>query len=78
MLEINSAKKLKIPNEVPEATRMNPDSSCGLYITAEIHQPAIIVAINKDNHRKKEVKKAETSLKKAIADKEMKKYSSGY
>ena len=71
MLEINSAKKLKIPNEVSKATRMNPDSSCVIYITAEICQSARIVAINKDNHRKgKEVKKAETSLKKAISDKE--------
>jgi len=36
MLEINSAKKLKIPKEVPKATMTNPNLSCGLFVTAKI------------------------------------------
>ena len=71
MLVINSAKKVKIPpNEVPNINRMSSNSSYVLYITANLRQST---RINKDNHRKeKEVKKAKTSLKKAIIDKENK------
>ena len=54
MLEIKSTKKVKIPNEVPNATRMIPDSPYRIYVTIKLRQSAIIVASNKDNYRKEQ------------------------
>jgi len=53
MIEINNAKQVKVPADIPAETRTNPDSLTGLYVYVELRQPVRIVAANKENTIKK-------------------------
>ena len=73
MQELNRAKKVKIPNDIPKPSRMNPDSSSGLYVTAELRLSARAVSRNKDNfNTEKAAKRIETDMKNAKKMKERK------
>ena len=52
MHEISSAKKVKIPNNIPAPSRMSPNSSAGLYVCDKIRQVVRVVTVNKDTHDK--------------------------
>ena len=66
MQEIADSKKVAIPKKtIPTATRMNPDSSTGLYITAELRAEARIVSENKIVFNEEKARKqGETVIKK--------------
>ena len=66
MQEIADSKKVCIPKKtIPTATRMNPDSSTGLYITSELRAEARIVSDNKIVFNEEKARKqGETVIKK--------------
>lgn len=76
MQEIADSKEVCIPKKtISTATRMNPDSYTGLYITSEFYAEARIVSDNKIAFNKKKtsqqgetvIKKYKLKLKKAAA-----------
>ena len=65
MHEIANNKKANIPKKtIPTATRINPDSSTGLYVTSELRAEARIVSDNKIAFNEEKVRKqGETEIK---------------
>ena len=58
MHEIANSKRVNIPKKtVPTATRINPDSLTGLYVTSELRAEARIVSENKIAFNEEKVRK---------------------